>query len=80
MGKRIKMVWIEVQGFNISAPPAGRFALPISPIRRWKKLSANFAFSARVVFLLTLMILTWGISLKIEAAVPIFFGRYHRQA
>lgn len=68
MGKRIKKVWMETQGFSISAPPDFRLALPISPIKRLKKLSASFAFPARVVFWLIL------ITLYDEAAPrPLFF-------
>lgn len=67
MGKRIKKVWIELQGFNTSASPGKKALLPKSPINLFNGVDAKAAVSAKRVFLVRLMIF--------KAA----FGRYPQE-
>jgi hypothetical protein len=59
MGKRIKKVCIELQGLIIIAWPLLNSFLPKSPFILLKSVSAIITSSAKIVFLLTLIIFTY---------------------
>lgn len=66
--KCIKKVCIHLQGFITKPSPELKFFLPSSPRSLLKKVSATMAFSAKTLFLVLLIILTYLIlSIKIQS-------------
>ena len=56
MEKFIKKVWIELQGLIIKASLSPKDFLPKSPLILLRAVSANFASSAKTIFLVSLSI------------------------
>lgn len=56
MAKCIKKVWTELQGFKIRASPGLNSFLPNKPLILLKRLAASIASSAKIMFLVLLII------------------------
>ena len=68
MANRIKNVWMQLEGAKIRASPCFKKSRLSRPTSRVKKVSAAFAWLARIMFLVRFVIMEWPLSMPLPSS------------